>query len=286
MSYTLVKNLVPQSKWPLKATYPMNATRIVVHNTANDASARNEIAYMISNDNQVSFHIAVDDKEAVQGLPLNRNGWHAGDGNSGAGNREGIGVEICYSRSGGTRFVEAEKNAAELVANLLKERGWGMNRVTKHQDYSGKYCPHRTLDKGWGRFLSMVEANLKGGSDMAKITGKQLTDTVWRYAARKPNGAELENWKGKLTREEVIRRLEDRETAAKAMHRLQNYPVLQKELTLTQAALRTEREITTGLTQQVKDLEAELALVSEDTANLNALGSALRWFIKRVGLKG
>ncbi|MEC2444681.1 N-acetylmuramoyl-L-alanine amidase, partial [Bacillus cereus] len=47
--------------------------------------------YMIRNDNQVSFHIAVDDKEAVQGIPLERNAWHTGDGN-GNGNRKSIGV--------------------------------------------------------------------------------------------------------------------------------------------------------------------------------------------------
>ena len=37
-----------------------------------------------------------------------------------------------------------------------------MDRVTKHQDYNGKYCPHRTLDLGWDRFLKMVEAHLNG----------------------------------------------------------------------------------------------------------------------------
>ena len=51
----------------------MDATRIVVHNTYNDASARDEIAYMISNNAECSFHFAIDDKEVVQGIPLNRN---------------------------------------------------------------------------------------------------------------------------------------------------------------------------------------------------------------------
>ena len=50
------------------------------HNTANDATARNEISYMTNNDYETSFHYAVDDKEIVQGLPENRNGWHASDG--------------------------------------------------------------------------------------------------------------------------------------------------------------------------------------------------------------
>ena len=80
--------LVDKNRYKYKCPYSMNATRIVVHNTANDASANNEIKYMISNNNEVSFHLAVDDKEAVQGIPFNRNTWNAGDGN-GKGNREG-----------------------------------------------------------------------------------------------------------------------------------------------------------------------------------------------------
>ncbi len=71
------KMLVDPSKYNIKCPYHMNATRIVVHNTDNDASANNEIAYMIRNNYETSFHFAVDDKEVVQGLPLDRNGWHA-----------------------------------------------------------------------------------------------------------------------------------------------------------------------------------------------------------------
>lgn len=153
------QTLVNPSKYNIKCPYSMNPTRIVVHNTYNDASANNEISYMINNNYQTSFHFAVDDKEAVQGLPLDRNGWHAGDGN-GKGNREGIGIEICYSLSGGDRFIQAERNAAKLIAQLLKERGWGIDRVTKHQDYANKYCPHRTLDMGWDRFLNMVREEM------------------------------------------------------------------------------------------------------------------------------
>lgn len=156
----IIKNIVPSAKYNIKCPYSMNASRIVVHNTANDATARNEIAYMISNDQEVSFHYAVDDKEVVQGIPENRNAWHSGDGEHGKGNREGIAIEICYSKSGGERFTQAEKNAAELIAEILKRYGWGVDRVTKHQDYSGKYCPHRTLDAGWDRFIKMIESKM------------------------------------------------------------------------------------------------------------------------------
>ena len=152
--------LVSSSKYNIKCPYAMTPKYITIHNTANDASANNEVSYMINNNYEVSFHYAVDDKEAVQAIPETRNAWHAGDGGSGTGNRYSIGIEICYSKSGGNRFIQAEKNAAYLTATLLKKYGWGIDRVKRHYDWSGKYCPHRTMDMGWQRFLNMVQAEL------------------------------------------------------------------------------------------------------------------------------
>ena len=172
MSVALRQNLVSRGKYNIKCPYSMKAESITVHNTWNDASAENEVKYMIGNNKKVSFHIAVDDKEAVQGIPLDRNAWHAGDGN-GKGNRSSIGVEICHSKSGGERFAKAERNAAELIASMLKERGWGIDRVKKHQDWSGKYCPHRTLDLGWQRFLNMVREYLGGKPAPSKPVAPQ-----------------------------------------------------------------------------------------------------------------
>lgn len=153
--------LCPTWNWPNKCPYEMTAEAITVHNTANDASANNEISYMNNNTNQVSYHFAVDDIEVVQGLPLDRNGWHAGDGANGFGNRKTIGIEICYSKSGGKRFDKAEELAAKFIAQLLYERGWNIDRVGTHQMRSGKYCPHRTLDYGWERFLHMISSELE-----------------------------------------------------------------------------------------------------------------------------
>ena len=160
----IIKKIVPESKYNIKCPYGMTPEYITVHNTANDATARNEVAYMTNNNYEISFHFAVDDKEAVQALPLDRNGWHCGDGN-GMGNRKSIGIEICYSKSGGDKFIKAEQNAVELIVQLLKERGWGIDRVKKHQDWSGKYCPHRTLDMGWDRFIKMIETALNGAKN-------------------------------------------------------------------------------------------------------------------------
>lgn len=183
----VIKNLVNESKYSIKCPYSMNPTRIVVHNTANDAPAKNEIAYMHRNNMEASFHFAVDDKEAVQGIELNRNAWHASDGN-GKGNREGIAIEICYSKSGGDKFIKAEQNAVELIVDILKRYGWGIDKVTKHQDYNGKYCPHRTLDMGWQRFLDMIQSKLNAGVVKAVKSVNEIAKEV--INGKWGNGAE------------------------------------------------------------------------------------------------
>lgn len=199
----IIQNLVPQSKYNIKCPYLMNAAFIVVHNTANDASARDEIAYMISNNNEVSFHYAIDDKEIVQGIPENRNAWHAGDGRNGKGNRYGLSIEICHSKSGGKRFDEAEKLAAKFIAYKLKENGWGIDRVKKHQDFSGKYCPHRTLDMGWQRFLGMVKSELDKLKGADKNTPSSWAKEAWEWA-KKEGITDGTNPKDPITREQVV----------------------------------------------------------------------------------
>ncbi|AYK58489.1 LysM peptidoglycan-binding domain-containing protein [Bacillus subtilis] len=184
MTITVKKNLVSKAKYSLKCSNPMTAEYITIHNTANDASAANEISYMINNTNSTSFHFAVDDKEVRQGIPTNRNAWHTGDGKNGTGNRKSIGVEICYSKSGGARYKKAEALAIKFVAQLLKERGWGIDHVRKHQDWNGKYCPHRILSEGrWEQVKAAIAAELerlggKKASSPAKTKASGATYTV------------------------------------------------------------------------------------------------------------
>ena len=92
--------LCPADRYSLKCPFFRRPSRVVIHNTANDAPAENEIRYMLNRPEEVSFHFAVDSQEAVQGLPLDRNAWASGDGR-GVGNMEGIHIEICCSLSGG-----------------------------------------------------------------------------------------------------------------------------------------------------------------------------------------
>ncbi len=176
---SIFQSLVPKEKWDIKCPYAMKPEYIVVHNTANDASARNEIAYMTRNNNEVSFHYAVDDKEVIQGIPDSRNAWHAGDGAYGTGNRKGIAIEICFSKSGSVKFDKAEQNAAELIAMKMKEYNIPLSKVRRHYDFATdkKRCPHRTMDKGWERFLTMVQKANDGSKPASNPTAKP-TPTV------------------------------------------------------------------------------------------------------------
>ena len=174
MSYIFKKMMLDKSKFKIKSPYFMNPEFIVIHNTANDASAENEIKYMINNNNQVSYHVAIDDKHVIQAIDFTRNAWHAGDGiYSKGGNMKGIGIEICYSKSGGIKYNLAEENTVKYVAQLLFERGWTINRVKSHKEcneigkplgYSKyiKNCPHRIYDENrWVSFKKRIEIALE-----------------------------------------------------------------------------------------------------------------------------
>ncbi|MED0777763.1 N-acetylmuramoyl-L-alanine amidase [Bacillus siamensis] len=171
MTIAVKKRIVESEKYALKCPNPMTPEYITIHNTANDASAANEISYMTGNTESTSYHFAVDDIEVIQGIPLNRNAWHSGDGTNGTGNRKSIAVEICYSKSGGARYRAAEALAIKFVAQLLKERGWGVDKIRKHQDWNGKYCPHRILSEGrWDQVKAAIAAELErlGGKKAPK----------------------------------------------------------------------------------------------------------------------
>ncbi|WP_169056842.1 peptidoglycan recognition protein family protein [Bacillus pumilus] len=188
MTIKVKKKMVPSSRYGLKCPNKMNPEYITIHNTANDAAAENEINYMINNLSSTSYHFAVDDEEVIQAIPLDRNAWHSGDGTNGTGNRKSIAIEICYSESGGARYKAAEKLAIQFVAHLLKERGWSVDRVRKHQDWNGKYCPHRILSEGrWNSFKAAIDKELKalGGKSASKQKKKSSSATPKTKASKK-----------------------------------------------------------------------------------------------------
>lgn len=192
--------LVPSSKYSIKCPYSLKPKKITIHNTDNQMPANNEISYMRNNNNAVSYHIAIDEKEAVQGLPWNRNGWHAGDGLNGYGNRNTIGVEMCrnYDRSRRTtnlneslrsQFNKTFQNTIKVVAQLCINLGIvaNYNNIKKHQDWSGKHCPSKILNDGrWNELVDGIikEYNrLKGGNDKVSSGGTyKVVKTVNGYS--------------------------------------------------------------------------------------------------------
>ena len=135
---------------------------VTVHNTAEPFSALDERRRVkLRRDSRVSFHFAADENRIVQLLPLDRHGWHAGDGD-GDGNLRSIGVEICRSafRHGGDRlYRRAEENAVLLAAALLSALRLPVEALRTHCDWSGKYCPHRILEAdAWPEFRRRVAA--------------------------------------------------------------------------------------------------------------------------------
>lgn len=180
---TIKQSLVDKSLYGYKCHYVMSPEFIVIHNagTNGNPSAENLNNAMKKNQEQKSWHFSVDENGAVQGLPINRNGWHAGDGGNGNGNRKGIAIEICrdmyddgsntYKLTKGTsdeRFDKAKDNGALLAAIILNKYGWDISHVKKHQDFMDKYCPHHILNDGWDRFLELVQSHLD------EIQGKNI----------------------------------------------------------------------------------------------------------------
>ena len=203
MAYTFKQNLVPSSKYSIKCPYTMKPEYITVHNTSNDASAANEVKYMISNNNQTSYHVAVDEKEVIQAIPFNRNAWHAGDGASGTGNRKSIGIEICRSTGDVATFKKCEENAAKYIATLLKQYGWTTAKVKRHKDWSGKNCPHKTMELGWDRFVKMIQAELdilNGKTTAAKPTTSTSTSTTFKVGNYGKNVVTTDNLNVRRTR--------------------------------------------------------------------------------------
>ncbi|MBC1913068.1 N-acetylmuramoyl-L-alanine amidase [Listeria booriae] len=177
------QNLVPKSKYNIKCPNPMKPKKITVHNTYNDAKAESEVSYEVTNANQVSFHVAVDDLGAMQGIPFNRNAWHCGDGANGYGNRNTIGVEICYSKSGGSKYTKSEQNAIKYIAGLCVQQGIvaTTDTIKKHEDWSGKHCPHRILDEK--RWASVQKAIIDEYNKITKKPSKPETSNTSKPSA-------------------------------------------------------------------------------------------------------
>lgn len=163
MAVPIKVDLIKKAKRPGYAMKPEYLTIHQTGNTAKGANAAMHNRYVHSVAPNPSWTFTVDDREAYQHLPLNENGWHAGDGTNGTGNRKSIAIEICINKDG--NLVKAEANAAWLAAKLIREvktlKAFPAC-MKQHYDWSGKNCPAqiRARKNGWSGFLAAVEKEL------------------------------------------------------------------------------------------------------------------------------
>lgn len=234
------QDLIDESKYAIKCPYEMKPTYITIHNTANKASAQAEISYMKSNNNEVSYHVAVDDKEAIQGIPFNRNAWHCGDSANGKGNRNSIGIEICYSTDyESDRHEKAFMKAVEVTKYLMKKFNIPVSNVVQHNHWNGKNCPHRIREEGtWDKFIGLLSDELKYEIGQ-KVKFNRIATSAFATADKEPRIKE-----GEITR----------------IYKGANYPYL-----IGEGQGFVNDSCITGL---VDDLEAKIKALESEIENL------------------
>lgn len=81
-----------------------------------------------------------------------------------ANNRNTINIEICVNSDGD--YGKARQNAVELVKYLMKETGIPADRVIRHFDAKGKYCPRKMMDSPelWEDFKKQISGQTGAGT--------------------------------------------------------------------------------------------------------------------------
>ena len=153
---------------------------ITIHSTGNSSSiARGERAWLdnAENNRDASWHYVVGNGTVIQAIPEEEEAWHCG---ATEGNRHSISVEICES---GDRRAVLE-TAAAFVADLLEKYGWGVEKLKRHYDWTGKDCPRILINKkfvtggmNWSWFIKAVKDNMEGEmveKSAVKVDGKRV----------------------------------------------------------------------------------------------------------------
>lgn len=152
-------------------------TSLTIHSTGNPKStAQNERDFLASkyNNSATSWHVVVDQKEAIQAVPFDEKANHAGG--AGEGNMSSIGLEICES---GDR-EKTLRNAIIVAAQILDRFGWTVENLKQHYDWNSKNCPRILRDTGrWEWFKSEVEKEMK----KKEVTNTTVTCDGQTYAA-------------------------------------------------------------------------------------------------------
>lgn len=168
MELTIKQDFIPKGR-KNRSGYALKPEKITIHLTGNKAAtadAENHAEYLkgdTANGKPVSWHFTVDDHPTVyQHLPTNENGWHAGDGPDGPGNRTTIAIEVCEYE--GINQEQAWLNAAKLTAKEMLAHNLKITDVVQHNKWSGKNCPEDLRANGgtgWKKFIENVAKERK-----------------------------------------------------------------------------------------------------------------------------
>jgi N-acetylmuramoyl-L-alanine amidase len=128
-----------------------------VHNTANTATDTQERNNLARPDNreEVGFNFVCDGDSVTEAIPDNEVTYHAGNA---IGNRSSVSLEVA-------ELPGAEQVAIEFIADYLKKRGWGVDRLRPHKYWSGKNCP-RIILPHWAEFVQAIKNRMEGGSNL------------------------------------------------------------------------------------------------------------------------
>lgn len=129
---------------------------IAVRYTATSASAHNNLVYFSRAGAGASAHLFVDRGGAIrQSVRFEDTAWAVGDWEE---NQRTVSVEVV---SAGEDFTEAQAAAlAEIWAHLLA--AYGVTRLIRHCDVTGKRCPAPYVDAGkWAALLPRPRSLLR-----------------------------------------------------------------------------------------------------------------------------
>jgi len=159
------QRFIPASNKETRPGIKMTPKYITIHETDNpdagaDANAHARLQER-GNDRKASWHLQIDDQEAIQSIPFDEVAWAAGDGRNGPGNLKSIHIEICVNSDGD--YKQAVQNTAEVTKQLLDQLNIPQSNVVQHNYWTGKNCPRniRSGEKGlsWNDFINMVKGN-------------------------------------------------------------------------------------------------------------------------------
>lgn len=172
-------------------------TSITVHETDNtslgaDAQAHANLQTS-GNVRQASWHIQVDDVEAIRSYPDEAQCWHAGT-------REGcetsIAVEICVNADGD--YDKAFTRAANTVAELRQKHDLPRSAVVQHSHWTGKNCPRQMRLAGrWDEFTKLTDPQKEAApmSTMINPVPGRVT-SEWSPLRRNPATGVLQSHAG------------------------------------------------------------------------------------------